>query len=1256
MTFCAQFPRCSFVYFPVNGVGFEMTRFPGSTTLNRLLACLAILVATACTSADETTPDVHDAIDEQTTDFKGDESGLPDAFQECSDDNQCAGDDPCRIPYCDEQTNLCQVRQAEDEAQCDDGLPCTVNDRCHGGLCTGVERVCDDQNPCTTDSCNAANGSCQFGFNNDPCEDANLCTGNDSCSKGTCRGEPVDCDDDNPCTTDSCTIDEGCRHLVAGEAPCNDGNQCTVGDHCREGACVAGIASVCDDENPCTADQCQPATGECTFTPIPEALCDDNNACTQQDACQNGVCLGGSATPCDDNNPCTEDACLPATGCVHVSVYKGCDDGIACTVGDTCQDGVCTGGPAISCSDGNPCTADQCTPETGECEHTPVNWSCDDGNLCSTGDTCQGGFCIGTLVDCDDNNPCTVDACQANVGCVHTPVALGCDDSNPCTIGDICFEGICTPGGGGLNCNDFNPCTQDFCLPETGECSHEAVSGACEDGNPCTEGDFCSGGICQGGTLDTCECLSDVDCLPFDDGNLCNGVLFCDDQGWPPRCRIHPDSIVTCDLIAPSCQVVACNPDSGGCEFNDAPELTPCDDGNNCTGPDRCVAGECAGEQEVSCDDDNPCTDDICSPEEGCVVSTNANPCDDGNLCSIGDVCVGGYCAGLPRNCDDGNPCTLDICDPADGQCRYENSPSSCNDFNLCTDSDHCEDGLCVGNPVDCADSNPCTQDGCDPQDGCIHEPSDGGCNDHNACTTGELCLNGLCIGDMTDCDDDNPCTDDWCEGEVGCLHAPNQASCNDENYCTYGDHCSQGDCVGYEVVCTDGNPCTDTACNPQVGCVLNNLDIPCDDQSACTTGDWCFDGVCFPGFPTICDDDNACTMDLCDPATGECSYTPVPVGCDDSNICTTDDYCLDGVCTGYLVLCDDFSPCTSDGCDSETGCFHSPLDNLGCSDGSLCTTGDVCVAGVCVPGPPLACQDENPCTEDGCDPWIGCTFEPLNDLSCDDELPNTVLDHCEDGVCTGFPDLDMDQIPESGFSTPCKNPTVTQCNDNCPDVPNPQQSDLDGDGIGDLCELCGNVQPVDGTTPPDMTLWETTVSGACPANNKGLRAAFDGEEPILEFYLNRVPQCPNGILLGTLLSSIDLKGNAATLELDLELDAAVCPSDYAENLHAELRMVDGSSDVLLDALSPFATSGTCLDGLEIPDGAGRHSWTLVVEPDEEWVRVYRDGTELETSPVDLSTLSSWQVAVVVGGADYVAAEGTHAHVRIFSWSITCAW
>ena len=45
----------------------------------------------------------------------------------------------------------------------------------------------------------------------------------------------------------------------------------------------------------------------------------------------------------------------------------------------------------------------------------------------------------------------------------------------------------------------------------------------------------------------------------------------------------------------------------------------------------------------------------------------NSAPCDDGDVCTTGDVCIGGACASPLPLCDDGNPCTVDTCYPGEG-------------------------------------------------------------------------------------------------------------------------------------------------------------------------------------------------------------------------------------------------------------------------------------------------------------------------------------------------------------------------------------------------------------------------------------------------------------------------------------------------------------------------------------------------------------------------------------------------------------
>jgi hypothetical protein len=94
------------------------------------------------------------------------------------------------------------------------------------------------------------------------------------------------------------------------------------------------------------------------------------------------------------------------------------------------------------CDDSNVCTDDVCDQQTGECSNTPNTASCDDGDACTTADTCSGGTCVGGAPpDCDDSNVCTDDSCDSVTGCVNTNNAIACDDGDACTTADTCSGG-----------------------------------------------------------------------------------------------------------------------------------------------------------------------------------------------------------------------------------------------------------------------------------------------------------------------------------------------------------------------------------------------------------------------------------------------------------------------------------------------------------------------------------------------------------------------------------------------------------------------------------------------------------------------------------------------------------------------------------------------------------------------------------------------------------------------------------------------
>jgi MYXO-CTERM domain-containing protein len=122
-----------------------------------------------------------------------------------------------------------------------------------------------------------------------------------------------------------------------------------------------------------------------------------------------GSCLN-TPKPCDDDNPCTDDGCDPGTGqCVLVNHQRGCDDGDVCTVDDLCQGGACAGTPKNCSALDAPCVEGTCDPQSGKCQRIVLEdgAACDDGNACTTGDTCLAKQCIAGPVTCQAQGGCS---------------------------------------------------------------------------------------------------------------------------------------------------------------------------------------------------------------------------------------------------------------------------------------------------------------------------------------------------------------------------------------------------------------------------------------------------------------------------------------------------------------------------------------------------------------------------------------------------------------------------------------------------------------------------------------------------------------------------------------------------------------------------------------------------------------------------------------------------------------------------------
>jgi len=215
-----------------------------------------------------------------------------------------------------------------------------------------------------------------------------------------------------------------------------------------------------------------------------------SGSCTYAGGCPTGrnFMFYGQMLPTCHYRACDVLAPSVPSGCKNFKLAENttCSDSNLCTVGENvpqynlfselCSaDGECKSGPPKSCSDGNDCTADSCSPSMG-CDFIPIaTGPCNDGNACTAPDTCSYGMCVaGPALDCDDGDACTADSCNAANGCLHAP--KNCDDNDACTS-DSCS----VPSGACLNTpipNCPNDAGTDATTGGAGGSAGEGIAGA----------------------------------------------------------------------------------------------------------------------------------------------------------------------------------------------------------------------------------------------------------------------------------------------------------------------------------------------------------------------------------------------------------------------------------------------------------------------------------------------------------------------------------------------------------------------------------------------------------------------------------------------------------------------------------------------------------------------------------------------------------------------------------------------------------
>lgn len=303
----------------------------------------------------------------------------------------------------------------------------------------------------------------------------------------------------------------------------------------------------------------------------------------------------------------------------------------------------------------------------------------------------------------------------------------------------------------------------------------------------------------------------------------------------------------------------------------------------------------------------------------------------------------------------------------------------------------------------------------------------------------------------------------------------------------TYGQSCVSGapPFPMCDSVCGDGLVAENEACDD--GNLING--DGCNDECLL---EFCGNGVLDEG--EACDDGNFQNNDGCSNEcqieTGACCWYPLWPGTS-LNECTneTNDFCasLNGEFLGYGSECDssdddaDFQAATCDNCpfvfnqdqeDTDEDGFGNVCDNCPTVsnpyqwDDDFDGIGNACDCGNGQVDPGEACDDGNLDNGDGCSEI--CLWEL--GACCATVIGTVYCSHTTESDCSSI------NGDFHGYNTVCdqnnddEDSIVNTC-DNCPDVQNQEQEDLDGDGVGDACDpdLDGDGYPNEADNCPHV-------------------------------------------------------------------------------------------------------------------------------------------------------------------------------------------
>jgi hypothetical protein len=414
-----------------------------------------------------------------------------------------------------------------------------------------------------------------------------------------------------------------------------------------------------------------------------------------------------------------------------------------------------TGDSGTFGSQRNP-SGDECCSDPGQIAECWWQDAERDGATCSANSNCKNG----NICNKDETGPSGKGLCT-------------CDGDEDCRDG-VCFEGICGPSfcNGYLTCSCWGGCEQKY----FGDAHYDTPEKYCQ--NELATAPYCCDGQYPNipGTEATGYCSTSASCL---EGGGCTSDAQCLDDDNPCK-DPHCDATGVCGSV---------NDDSNTCS-----------DSNLCT-VESCRSGTCLSEP-LDCGDANACTLDTCNPAitsgDPCVHTAQTGlVCDDGLWCTESDKCTASaVCNGAAKSCGVDTVCTTHACDEAADSCKTTYTTNPCDDGNACTINDLCSNGSCVGTalncPADCHETPDvvCTADTCVPATGLVHKPiancctNDSQCNSSNGgCSTSLPPSSAGCVTTM--------CANNQCT----CAMEPVGTPCTAVDIGDYPENCYAGQC-----------------------------------------------------------------------------------------------------------------------------------------------------------------------------------------------------------------------------------------------------------------------------------------------------------------------------------------------------------------------------------------------------------------------------------------------------------------------------